>query len=97
MPSDNNRHGESRFSRIGLNAANFFQAEAVGVVLPVLNGYLKQSGWSHSSIGIATGMAGLCTLCGFSCWFRRPEKERSRRPPASRLPRKSILINAFAV
>ena len=32
-------HPESSTSRAGLNAANFFQAEAVGVVLPVLNGY----------------------------------------------------------
>ncbi len=53
---------EKRASRIGLNAANFFQAEAVGVVLPVLNGYLKAAGWSYSSIGIATAVAGLGTL-----------------------------------
>ncbi len=53
---------ESRASRIGLNAANFFQAEAVGVVLPVLGGYLKTTGWSYSSIGVATAVAGLGTL-----------------------------------
>lgn len=57
----NLRH-DSTASRCGLNAANFFQAEAVGVVMPVLNGYLRSSGWAFSSIGIATAMAGLGTL-----------------------------------
>jgi len=59
---ESNPHHESASSRIGLNAANFFQAEAVGVVMPVLNGYLRSSGWTYSSIGIATAMAGLGTL-----------------------------------
>jgi MFS family permease len=57
----NSRH-DSSASRLGLNAANFFQAEAVGVAMPVLNGYLKSSGWTFSFIGIATAMAGLGTL-----------------------------------
>lgn len=51
-----------RRSLAGLNAANFLQAEMVGVLLPVLNGYLKQAGWRYDSIGIATAMAGLGTL-----------------------------------
>ncbi len=49
-------------SRIGLNAANFFQAEAVGVVLPVLNTFLKEAHWNYSQIGVATAIAGLGTL-----------------------------------
>ena len=32
-------------SLIGLNAANFFQAEMVGVILPVLNAFLKEANW----------------------------------------------------
>jgi MFS family permease len=53
---------ESAVSRSGLNAANFFQAEAVGVVLPVLNAFLRASGWRFDSIGLATAAAGLGTL-----------------------------------
>jgi MFS family permease len=53
---------EARISRAGLNAANFFQAEAVGVVLPVLNGFLRAAGWQYDAIGIATAVAGLGTL-----------------------------------
>ena len=52
----------SRQSRIGLNAANFFQAEAVGVTLPVLNGFLRDSHWRYDAIGVATAIAGLGTL-----------------------------------
>jgi MFS family permease len=46
----------------GLNAANFFQAEMIGVILPVLNGFLKDAGWRYDSIGLATAVAGLGTL-----------------------------------
>jgi MFS family permease len=53
---------ESAVSRTSLNAANFFQAEAVGVVLPVLNAFLRASGWRFDSIGLATAAAGLGTL-----------------------------------
>jgi MFS family permease len=53
---------ESRISRAGLNAANFFQAEAVGVVLPVLNAFLRGAGWRFDAIGMATAGAGLGTL-----------------------------------
>jgi len=49
-------------SRVGLNAANFFQAESVGVVLPVLNAFLRASGWRYDAIGMATAAAGLGTL-----------------------------------
>jgi MFS family permease len=49
-------------SLFGLNAANFFQAEMVGVVLPVLNALLKGAGWRYDAIGLATAAAGLGTL-----------------------------------
>jgi len=49
-------------SMVGLNAINFFQAEMVGVVLPVMGVFLKEHGWRYDSIGIATAAAGLGTL-----------------------------------
>lgn len=49
-------------SRFGLNAANFFQAEMIGVILPVLNALLKGAGWRYDAIGLATAAAGLGTL-----------------------------------
>src|SRR5579884_3858243 len=49
-------------SLIGLNAANFFQAEMVGVVLPVLNAFLKEANWRYDAIGLASAAAGLGTL-----------------------------------
>ena len=52
----------SRRSRFGLNAANFFQAEAVGVVLPLLNTFLKEAHWRYDEIGAATALLGLGTL-----------------------------------
>ncbi|HLH40378.1 MAG TPA: MFS transporter [Bryobacteraceae bacterium] len=52
----------SRRSFFGLNAANFLQAEMVGVVIPVLNGFLRTAGWSYDAIGVATAAAGLGTL-----------------------------------
>jgi MFS family permease len=52
----------SRQSRFGLNAANFFQAEAVGVVLPILNTFLKEARWRYDQIGLATALLGLGTL-----------------------------------
>jgi MFS family permease len=52
----------SRQSLWGLNAANFFQAEMVGVVLPVLNTFLRESHWRFDAIGIATAAGGLGTL-----------------------------------
>ena len=51
-----------RRSLIGLNAANFFQAEMVGVIMPILNAFLKQAGWQYDAIGFATAAAGLGTL-----------------------------------
>jgi MFS family permease len=49
-------------SLTALNAANFFQAEMVGIILPVLNAFLKQSNWRYDAIGFATAAAGLGTL-----------------------------------
>jgi MFS family permease len=49
-------------SLIGLNAANFFQAEMVGVILPVLNAFLKEANWRYDAIGLATAAGGLGTL-----------------------------------
>lgn len=53
--------GKTR-SLIGLNAINFFQAEMVGVVLPVMGVFLREHGWRYDSIGMATAIAGLGTL-----------------------------------
>ena len=53
---------EAPIGCVGLNVANFFQAEAVGVVLPVLNGFLRAAGWQYEAIGVATAVAGLGTL-----------------------------------
>lgn len=51
-----------KHSLFGLNAVNFFQAEMVGVLLPVLGVLLKEHGWRYDSIGMATAAAGLGTL-----------------------------------
>ncbi len=49
-------------SRIGLNAANFFLAEMVGVVIPMLIAFLRQNGWSYDAIGIAVALSGLAVF-----------------------------------
>jgi MFS family permease len=49
-------------SLFGLSAANFLQAEMVGVILPILNVFLKQAGWRYDSLGLATAIAGLGAL-----------------------------------
>ena len=46
-------------SRVGLNAANFFLAEIVGVVLPFLGKYLGDHGWLEDEVGVALSVAGL--------------------------------------
>jgi len=71
--------GPSPRSRFGLNAANFFQAEAVGVVMPVLNGYLRSSGWTYGSIGVATAVAGLGSLLFQTPAGRLTDQINSRR------------------
>jgi MFS family permease len=60
--SDPSTNPPSRRSRLGLNAVNFFQAEAVGVVLPILNTFLKEAHWRYDEIGLATALLGLGTL-----------------------------------
>lgn len=49
-------------SLLGLNAINFFQAEMVGVLMPILGVLLKQRGWRYDEIGIATAAGGLGAL-----------------------------------
>ncbi len=56
------REHNSTRSHFGLNAANFFQAEMVGVVLPVLSAFLWEAHWRYDTIGLATAAAGLGTL-----------------------------------
>ncbi|MBA3914145.1 MAG: MFS transporter [Acidobacteriales bacterium] len=51
-----------RHSLRALNAANFFQAEMIGVILPVLNAFLRESNWRYDAIGLTTAAAGLGTL-----------------------------------
>ncbi len=46
-------------SRIGLNAANFFLAEVVGVVVPFLSKYLVERGWTDGHVGLAIALGGL--------------------------------------
>ncbi len=46
-------------SWIGINAANFFLAEVVGVVVPFLSKYLVGRGWTYSSVGLAVALGGL--------------------------------------
>ncbi|MGB2605297.1 MAG: MFS transporter [Candidatus Sulfotelmatobacter sp.] len=57
-----NDHPSNLRSLIGLNAANFFQAEMVGVVLPVLSAFLRESNWRYDAIGVATAAGALGTL-----------------------------------
>jgi MFS family permease len=49
-------------SVVGLNAINFFQAEMVGVVMPLIGVFLREHQWRYDAIGIATAAAGLGTL-----------------------------------
>jgi MFS family permease len=46
-------------SWVGINAANFFLAEVVGVTLPFVAATLKDRGWEPFAIGLATALAGL--------------------------------------
>ncbi len=67
-------------STFGLNTANFFQAEAVGVVLPILNSFLRDAHWRYDQIGVATALAGLGTLL-----FQTPAGLLVHRFPRPRL------------
>src|SRR5579862_2500108 len=63
--STSQQRAEKTFSRksfVGLNAINFFQAEMVGVLLPVLGVALQEHGWRYDAIGIATAAGGVGTL-----------------------------------
>jgi len=52
----------SRQSRVALDAANFFQAEVTGVLVPFLGAYLRQHHWRYDQIGVPIALAGLGTL-----------------------------------
>lgn len=64
------RNNASR-SFFGLNAANFFQAEIVGVVLPVLNAFLKERNWRYDAIGFRdrSRRTWNADLSGAAGWF----------------------------
>lgn len=49
-------------SRWGLNLANFFLAEVIGVVMPFLAKFLDARGWQPGAIGTAAAVAGLGVL-----------------------------------
>lgn len=49
-------------SRWGLNLANFFLAEIIGVVMPFLAKFLNECGWKEGAIGTAAAIAGLGVL-----------------------------------
>jgi MFS family permease len=79
MPESRARHF-SRASFFGLNAINFFQAEMVGVILPILGVFLRERGWRYDALGVATAAGGLGALlmqtpAGIVCdrisWRRR--------------------------
>ena len=72
----------AKLSFTGLNAANFFQAEMVGVILPVLNVFLKNAGWHYDALGLATAVAGLGGVLfqGFAGWL------------TDRVPRRRLLF-----
>jgi MFS family permease len=46
-------------SQLGLNAANFFLAEVVGVIVPFLSKYLADRGWTDIRVGVAIALGGL--------------------------------------
>lgn len=60
-----------RRSFLGLNIANFLQAEMIGVIIPVMNVFLRGVGWRYDTIGVATAAAGLGTLAfqAFAGWL----------------------------
>ncbi|MFL6464344.1 MAG: hypothetical protein ACJ73N_08080 [Bryobacteraceae bacterium] len=55
-------------SRIGLNAANFPQAEAVSIALPILNTFLKEAHWRYDQIGIAAAAQADPIYRSGPCW-----------------------------
>ncbi|MCU1261010.1 MAG: drug efflux system protein MdtG [Bryobacterales bacterium] len=94
MSGKRKRHAEAETkeaapgrSYLGLNAANFFQAEMVGVIPPVVNVYLKGLGWSYDALGVATAAAGLRTLFlqGLAGWL------------TDRISRRRLLIRRHVV
>jgi MFS family permease len=62
MPETSTQRSFRRRSLVGLNAINFFQAEMVGVLLPILGVLLREHHWRYEAIGVATAAGGLGTL-----------------------------------
>jgi len=46
-------------SIVGVNGANFFVAEILGVTLPFIGDFLRERGWRYDTIGLAGAVAGL--------------------------------------
>ncbi len=76
-----------RRSLFGLNACNFLQAEMVGVILPILNVFLREAHWRYDAIGMATAAGGLGTLL-----FQSPAGWLT-----DRISRRRMLFAAMAV
>jgi MFS family permease len=72
-------HAASLRSRVGLNAANFFLAELLGVVLPFANDLLRTRGWGYGAIGVATSVAGLGVLVAQTPAGLLVDRVRARR------------------
>ncbi len=49
----------SRRSRWALYATNFWVAELIGILIPLLGDYLQEQGWRYDAIGLGTALAGL--------------------------------------
>jgi hypothetical protein len=75
-----------RRSLLGLNAINFFQAEMVGVLLPVLGLLLHEHHWHYDAIGIATAAGGFGTTPSpASTLAAHPKNGKSPRPQWRRM------------
>ena len=46
-------------SRWALYATNFWVAELIGILIPLLGDYLQEHGWRYDAIGLGTALAGL--------------------------------------
>lgn len=62
QPASDNSHFFSLRSRIGLDGANFLQAESAGVVMPVVLVFLADAHWDYATIGFVTTLGGLGAL-----------------------------------
>jgi hypothetical protein len=75
-------------SFIGLNAANFFQVDMVGVILPIPNAWLKKANWRYDAIGFDIGFALLPEdNAGLGA---QPGPDSNRHPSSSRRERAGV-------